>query len=167
MDTDKHMTNPQICSICLEDGSNCKLYCCGAQYHIVCISKWIQKQESDVLLSPSCPLCRSEVGDTSKPRGTWRCFVWSLDRYMEGVFGRLRNTQGNRRIGSCVCTFYFAYCLAVYLLMLQMFSAVAGLHGIFTWNVIGLAGMYTIFISFFDDFFTSVPFVEQRVEGHT
>jgi len=86
---------------------------------------------------------------------------------MEGTFGQWRNAQDGRRIGSCVCTFYFAYCLAVYLLMLQMFSAAAGLHGIFTWNVIGLAGMYTIFISFCDDFFTSVPFVEQRVEGQT
>jgi hypothetical protein len=163
------MKNTQICAICLEDDSNCELYCCGAQYHIVCISKWIQKQESDVLLMTSCPLCRSEVGDICKPQGTWRCFVWSLNRYMEGVYGEWRNTQDGRRIGSCACTLYFSYCLAVYVFMLLLFNTAAGLHGVFTWHMIGLAGMYTLLFSFLDDFFTSSDrLVEaQQVEGQS
>jgi len=154
------MTKTEICSICLEGDINCELHCCGAQFHIVCISKWINKQENDVMSSlqviTACPLCRREVG-VSKAQGTWPCFVWSLDKF----FDQWRATQDEEfarrytRSGSCRCTLFFSYCLVVFLLILNVFSAAAGLHGVFTWDMILLAGMYTLFLSFVDDFFTS------------
>ena len=149
------MTSTQICSICLEDGSDCELLCCGSHYHVVCILKWVKIQESDAMLMQSCPMCRREVGVIRKPPGTWHGFVWSLNRFLEEGYDQWRNTRGGRRFGSCECTMYFSYCVVVFVLMLRLFSAAAGLRDIFTWNMIGLAGMYTIFISFLNDFFTS------------
>jgi len=80
---------------------------------------------------------------------------------MEGVFGQWRAAQdefarhSSSRSGSCTCTLYFSYSLAVFIAMLCVFNAATGLCGIFTWNVILLAGMYTLFLSFVHDFFSS------------
>lgn len=59
----------QGCSICLDDHPNISVLCCGAVFHMHCLSRWLNSGQSG-----ACPQCREPV--PSEPRnasGNQRC----------------------------------------------------------------------------------------------
>lgn len=47
-------TPPQVCSICLEDSTDCQLNPCSHTFHQTCLLRWCA-------INPSCPMCRNWV----------------------------------------------------------------------------------------------------------
>ena len=157
----------RVCAICLEVGSNCTLSCCGAEYHMSCISRWVEKQNSDSLANASCPLCRRDISGSCdsiwdlKCKQAWFGIIWAMDGYIEETYGRprefarqtntRRTNRGNR--SGCSCSFYFSLALAVYFSMLRLLSSMIGLCSAFPWSSLVVAGIYTIFCSFLIDFY--------------